>query len=122
MNRVCPKCNQSLIEDAWEEIIHNDDGSIIIDAFPAFVCKSGCSEFYEKINEDFIPSVIAQRDEYTFLLLYENNQARILDLKDRILFPQMHVDAILSKGYWEEVYTTIDILEELKSIKVLKEW
>ncbi|MBM7704365.1 hypothetical protein [Metabacillus iocasae] len=38
------------------------------------------------------------------------------------LFSPMHVDAILSKGYWEEVWTTIDLQDVLASVKIVEEW
>ncbi|MCA1054145.1 hypothetical protein LCM10_04030 [Rossellomorea aquimaris] len=118
MDKKCPDCQVDLFEDYSEEVFEQEDGSMMLDTFPAWVCMNHCG-YYERI-ETF--EVIAQRDDDCFLLLYEGEEARILDLRDRILFPPMNVHAILSKGYWEDVRSNRDIGEEMKNIKRIKEW
>lgn len=118
MNNECPNCFTPLVKDYNEEISEQENGSIVIETFPAWVCNNHCG-YYERI-EPF--EVIAQRDEDCFLLLYEGEEARILDLRDGILFPPMNVHAILAKGYWEEVKTNRDIAVEMKNVKNVKEW
>jgi hypothetical protein len=116
--KQCPTCLVPLTEDFNEELIEQENGSMVIDTFPAWVCQNHCG-YYERIVSF---EVIAQRDEDCFLLLYEGDEARILDLQDRILFPPMHVDAILAKGYWEDFKANRDIAAEMKDIKRLTEW
>jgi hypothetical protein len=118
LNKQCPDCLVSLIEDFSEEIIESEIGSMVMDTFPAWVCKDHCG-YYERIESY---EVIAQRDDDCYLLLYEGNEARILDIRNRILFPPMHVDAILAKGYWEDFKSNRDIAAEMKDIKRLTEW
>jgi hypothetical protein len=49
LNR-CPGCGEYLIEDAWEEV-HMDekDDSILVESFPALICKVKCG-FYERVE------------------------------------------------------------------------
>ncbi|SDM57163.1 PD-(D/E)XK nuclease family protein [Sediminibacillus halophilus] len=105
----CPRCGSPLIEDAGENLEQNEDGGIVMDVFPAYVCQAQCG--YKKRIEE-IPKVIAQQGEDRLLLLYANQQARILDVRDLVIWPAMHVDALLSKGYWED-YKGDDNIEEL---------
>ena len=118
MIKQCPNCSGPMLEDFSEELTEQENGSFAIDTFRAWVCNNHCG-YYERI-EPF--EVIAQRDENCFLLQYEGEEARILDLRDGILFPPMNVHALLAKGYWEEVKTNRDIAEELKNVRNLKEW
>jgi hypothetical protein len=118
MKKQCPTCLIPLIEDYSEEITKRENGSMVVDTFPAWVCKNHCG-YYERI-ESF--EVIAQRGEDCFLLLYEGEEGRILDLRARILFPPMNVHAILAKGYWEDFKSNRDIAAEMKDIKRLTEW
>lgn len=106
MNTIlsCPKCSAKLIEDAWESLQETDDGGVVLDAYSAYVCKCG---FVKRI-EDF-PRVIAQQNADWLLLLYPDDQARILDVKDSILWPQMHVESLLGRGYWEDYQGNHDI-------------
>lgn len=49
-----------------------------------------------------IPQIIGQDMDERLLLLYPNEQGRILDIKDRILWPLNHIESLKTKGYWEE--------------------
>jgi hypothetical protein len=44
----CKYCHAPLIEDAWEEVCF-DEGTVIVDAFLAWVCSNRCG-YYEKIE------------------------------------------------------------------------
>jgi hypothetical protein len=51
----CIECGCELIDDAWEEVIEMEDGSIFLDSFYAWVCIRNCG-FYirkEQVN-DFV--------------------------------------------------------------------
>ncbi|NEU30240.1 PD-(D/E)XK nuclease family protein [bacterium LRH843] len=97
----CPRCGANLIEDAWEHIQETEDGGVHLHAFPAYVCQKQCGYMIE-IEETEVPKVIAQQDKDRLLLLYSNNEGRILDLRELIIRPPMHVDSLLARGYWEE--------------------
>ncbi|MFJ7970248.1 PD-(D/E)XK nuclease family protein [Psychrobacillus sp. NPDC096389] len=105
---ICPCCGGELVEDAWESIRNREDGGIVIDVYPAYTCKDQCG-FVKQKKE--IPEVIAQQGKDRLLLLYSNQQARILDVLDLVLWPPMHVDSLLSKDYWEEYNGDFNIEE-----------
>ncbi|TKC16417.1 hypothetical protein [Robertmurraya kyonggiensis] len=46
---ICPNCKAELVEDAWEEIINQEDGGFLVDAYPAYVCKERCG-YVKKIE------------------------------------------------------------------------
>ncbi|MFD1706930.1 PD-(D/E)XK nuclease family protein [Siminovitchia sediminis] len=103
---LCPDCGARLIDDASENIIEREDGTLVIDAFPALVCEQGCG-YTERIQE--FPKIIAQQDEDRLLLLYPDDQGRILDLRDQILHPPIHYLSILGRGYWEDYTGNHDV-------------
>lgn len=47
-NNRCPKCGGVLIEDAFEEVTISQDGDVIMDGFPAWVCSEPCG-YYKRI-------------------------------------------------------------------------
>lgn len=103
---VCPRCGADLVEDAGEYLHEKEDGGFIVDGFSIYVCQNKCG--YMKQME-VLPTVIAQRSKDELLLLYPNNQGRILDIYNSLIFPPMHVDALLAKGYWEDYTGNHDI-------------
>ncbi|RST77486.1 hypothetical protein D4T97_003105 [Siminovitchia acidinfaciens] len=110
---ICPECGAGLIEDASEKLIEREDSTVEIDAYPALVCKSGCGHT-EPIKE--YPRIIGQQDKDQLLLLYPNEQGRILDLRDRVLYPPIHYLSILGRGYWEEYSGIHDVHALLEGI------
>jgi hypothetical protein len=110
----CPRCGGVLIEDAWENLQGTEVGGVVIDAYSAYVCQNKCG-FVKRI-EDF-PRVIAQQSTDRLLLLYPNDQARILDVRELILWPQMHVESILGRGYWEDYKGNHDIQILLEDVR-----
>jgi hypothetical protein len=44
-NKRCPECGGLLVEDAWETVKTNDDGSYTIDAFLAYKCIQRCGYY-----------------------------------------------------------------------------
>lgn len=106
MNKMnCPRCGANLVEDAWETLQENEDGGYIINSFPAILCENKCGYMKEV---EMVPTAIAQRDN-ELLLLYPNDQGRILDIDNSLIFPPMNIDALLSKGYWEDYTGNHDI-------------
>ena len=103
---VCPRCGANLVEDAWENLQENEDGGITVDAFPAYVCQDKCG--YMKQIE-VLPTAIAQQGDNRLLLLYPDEQGRILDLRDRVIWPPMHYPSLLARGYWDEYTGNHDI-------------
>jgi hypothetical protein len=71
----------------------------------------------EEVN---FPRIIAEQGEERFLLLYENNQGRILELQAGVLFPAMHVYALLAKGYWDEYKGNHDVQDLLNGITMIE--
>ncbi|AMM45077.1 hypothetical protein SP15_270 [Bacillus phage SP-15] len=63
--------------------------------------------------------IIGQRDENTFLVQISETEGRILDLHDKLLFPAMNIDAIISKGYWEDYQGDINLEEVLPTVRDL---
>ncbi|MFI8687599.1 PD-(D/E)XK nuclease family protein [Rossellomorea sp. NPDC077527] len=86
-----------------------------MEGYSAYVCRDKCG--YVKRVDDF-PRVIAQQGDDRLLLLYPNDQARIFDVRDAILWPQMHVEAILGRGYWEDYTGNQDIEMLLQDARV----
>ncbi|MEC1894865.1 MAG: PD-(D/E)XK nuclease family protein [Bacillota bacterium] len=104
--KECPRCGSALIEDAWESLEETEDGGVILDGFPAYVCRGKCG--YVKRIED-IPAVIARQGDDRLLLLYPNEQGRILDIGESIIWPPMHYQSILGRGYWEDYMGNHDV-------------
>ncbi|WP_157800905.1 PD-(D/E)XK nuclease family protein [Bacillus solitudinis] len=96
---ICPRCGADLIEDASEDIQETKAGRFVVDAFPAIVCRAECGYM---VPVDLTPKVIAQQGEDRLLLLYPNEQGRILELRDSVIWPPLQVDSLLARGYWEE--------------------
>ncbi|WP_456276584.1 PD-(D/E)XK nuclease family protein [Bacillus sp. AK128] len=103
---ICPNCNASLIEDAWENTYEKEDGGIMLDAFLAFVCESQCG--YSKRIEDE-PRIIAQQGEDRLLIIYPDLQGRILDVRDSVLWPSVYYESILGRGGWEDYMGNHDL-------------
>ncbi|MBM7577844.1 PD-(D/E)XK nuclease family protein [Jeotgalibacillus terrae] len=97
MNKICPKCNGNLIETVIEDL-HIENEQTTVQTDEVLKCEN-CD--YSIMNGSF-PMVIAVRDENTLLVQVSQTHAQILDIRDKVVFPAMYADAILSKGYWEE--------------------
>ena len=47
---LCPQCGSRMIEDAFEEIIELEDGSIQMETiYPAWVCSDFCGYFEKTV-------------------------------------------------------------------------
>jgi PD-(D/E)XK nuclease superfamily len=110
----CPQCGAELLEDAWENVQETEDGGVMVDSYAAYVCREKCG--FVKRMED-LPKAIAQQGDDRILLSYPNDQARILDTRDSILWPLMNVDSILGRGYWEDYRGNHDIEMVLESAR-----
>jgi len=111
---VCPRCGADLVEDVWEELQETEDGGFVIDAYPVYVCQDKCG--YMKRAED-TPRIIAQQGDDRLLLLYPNDQGRILDLRNSWVGPPMHVESLLARGYWEEYVGNHDVILLLENVR-----
>lgn len=109
---VCPRCRSLLTDDIIEYLEPQRDEGVKIYTFDAFVCGCGYMEQIE-----IVPEVIAQQGEDRLLLLYRDEQARILDVRDSVLWPPMHVESLLGRGYWEEYDGSHDIASLLKDVR-----
>ncbi|VEF46917.1 Uncharacterised protein [Bacillus freudenreichii] len=111
--KSCPDCGARLIDDTLENIVEREDGTVVIDAYPALVCKQGCG-YTERILE--IPKIIGQQDEDRLLLLYPNEQGRVLDLRDKVLYPPTHYLSIIKHGYWDDYTGNHDVEALLEGV------
>lgn len=106
---TCPHCGTQLIDDASKDIAVTEDNGIEIDAYPTLICQAKCG--YMKRIEP-VPEIIAQQGEDRLLLVYPNQEGRVLDKQKSVLHPPMHVDALTAQGHWEE-YTGDHPIEQL---------
>lgn len=111
---ICPNCGANLIEDASENLIQTEDGGFVMDAYPAYVCQNDCG--YVKKIEHF-PEIIAQQGEDRLLLLFPNEQGRILEVQDSIIGPPIHYLSILGRGGWEDYTGNHNVEELLKNVR-----
>lgn len=52
VSKECPHCGSRIIEDVWEILFEEKDGSITQEViYPAFVCSKFCG-FFEKVVEE----------------------------------------------------------------------
>ncbi|MDR7000992.1 hypothetical protein [Neobacillus niacini] len=110
---LCPRCGSELLEDAWESLRETEDGGFIMDAYPAYVCKKKCG-YMKQI--DTIPTIIAQQGDDRLLLLYPDDQGRILDIHSSVIFPPMHLESLLGRGYWEDYQGNHDVEQLLDTV------
>jgi hypothetical protein len=100
----CPRCGSELKEDEREYIQEQEDSGIVIHIYSANVCQCGYME-----QSEIIPEVIAQQGDDRLLLLYADDQARILDINDGVIWPPMHVESLLGRGYWDKYTGNYDV-------------
>ncbi|MBW8349604.1 PD-(D/E)XK nuclease family protein [Bacillus sp. IITD106] len=103
----CPNCGARLMEDASEILKERQDGGVEVNAFSAYVCEKNCG-YIKRIEP--VPKIIAQQGDDRLLLLYPNEQGRILELRDSVIWPSMHVQSILARGYWEDYTGNHDVM------------
>lgn len=60
----------------------------------------------------------AQQGADKFLVSYGNDQGSILFLKEKVLSAPMHVESILSRGYWDDYKGNIDLKDLLSQLQV----
>ncbi|MDZ5712615.1 hypothetical protein [Jeotgalibacillus haloalkalitolerans] len=99
----CPKCGGRYIEDVTEKHEVTDD-FITIQIDEIVRCEK-CG--YDITNQQ-LPRVIAKRDEDTLLIQVSQTHSRILSLRDNVMFPAMYTEALLVKGYWDDVEEEFD--------------
>ncbi|WP_251548873.1 PD-(D/E)XK nuclease family protein [Neobacillus muris] len=111
---TCPNCGAGLIEDVWESIQDQEDDGVILDALPVYVCGQKCGYMRQV---EVIPQVAAQQGSDRLLLAYPDDQGRILDIRDSVLWPPMPLESLLARGYWEEYNGNHDIERLLDSAR-----
>jgi len=59
--------------------------------------------------------IIAKRGETSYLLETSLGMGRVLDLEQKVLFPELNIQSILARGYWEPYTGSQDELANLLS-------
>lgn len=63
--------------------------------------------------------IIAQQGDARFLVYVGNEQGSILDLTENILYPAQYAHSILKRGYWDNYEGNHDLVELLKTVRVV---
>jgi len=66
---------------------------------------SGCIEM----------EIVARRGETSYLLETAPGIGRVLDLEQKVLFPEFNIQSIIARGYWESYTGSQDELANLLS-------
>lgn len=53
------------------------------------------------------------RSQYLLAVSRQSRVGRILDLDDKLLYPETNVQAIIKRGYWEEYSLPKEALDEI---------
>jgi hypothetical protein len=116
MNKyLCPRCGTYLRESVWEKVIEMSDGSFKLDVHPIYECQDeNCG--YMKRSEP-VPEIIAQQGDDRLLLLYQNDRGRILDIKANVIWPEIHYESILARGYWDKYKGNHDVEILLENVR-----
>ncbi|WHX40316.1 PD-(D/E)XK nuclease family protein [Mesobacillus sp. AQ2] len=106
IEKTCPRCGAKLIEEVVERTHGTDDGGIVIDVNPVYICTEQCGyiERYEHM-----PEIRFQEGDDRLLLVYPDEQGRILELKDMVIWPPNHYLSILGRGDWQEYRGNHDV-------------
>jgi len=59
--------------------------------------------------------IVAKRGETSYLLETVPGMGRVLDLEQKVLFPEFNIQSILARGYWEPFAGSQDELSNLLS-------
>lgn len=116
MNRLtCPRCGSNLREDVWERNQTTEDGGVKIDVHPVYKCTDeDCG--YMKRSES-VPEIIAQQGEDRLLLKYPDEQGRIVDVRNNVIWPSIHYLSILGRGYWDDYKGNHDVEMILANVR-----
>jgi len=72
-----------------------------------------------KIASEF-PKIIAQQDQEAYLIQTSQELAQVVDWDDKERFPELNLQSILARGYWEDLTVPHPTLEELLKVKLVK--
>lgn len=112
---VCPRCGTNLQEKDWETVHEMNNGNFIMDAHLIYICQNNeCG--YMKQSEA-VPEIIAQQGDDRLLLLYPNERGRILDVKENLIYPEIHYQSILARGDWEDYIGNHDVELLLENVR-----
>lgn len=106
-NKKCPKCHSNMEEKDWEIVNELSNGDILLDSAIVYQCQNTHCNYMKR--DEPLPEIIAQQGEDQLLLLYPNEQGRILDMTSKLLFPKSHYQSILARGYWEDYQGNHDV-------------
>lgn len=112
---LCPRCGTDLREKDWEMVHEMSDGSIIMDAHLVYECQDNDCGYMKR--SDSVPEIIAQQGDNRLLLLYPNEQGRILDVKENLIYPEIHYQSILGRGYWDDYFGNHDVELLLENVR-----
>jgi hypothetical protein len=116
MNKYkCPRCGNHLKEKDWEMVHEMNDSSFILDVHPIYECSDeNCG--YMRRSEP-IPEIVAQQGDDRLLLLYPNDRGRILEVRANVIWPEIHYQSILARGYWDEYKGNYDLEMLLENVR-----
>ncbi|MBT2644637.1 PD-(D/E)XK nuclease family protein [Bacillus sp. ISL-41] len=104
---TCPRCGANVIEKVWEKNSETEDGGIKVVVHPVYMCSDQKCGYMKRVEP--VPEIKYQQDGERLLLIYPDEQGRIVDLKDRVIWPPVHYLSILGRGYWEEYTGNHDV-------------
>jgi len=112
---LCPRCGARLIESEWERVQETCDGGIMLDVHPVYKCtQQDCGYM---MRYELVPDIIAQQGDDRLLLLYPNEAGRILDIRDNVIWPEIHYQSILGRGCWDPYTGNHDVSKLLENAR-----
>lgn len=112
---VCPRCGTYLQEEVWEMVDKMENDSFKLDVHPVYKCPDENCGYMKRFEP--LPEIIAQQGEDRLLLLYSNDQGRILDVNENVIWPAIHYESILARGYWDEYKGNWDLETLLENVR-----
>jgi hypothetical protein len=107
IEKTCPRCGAGLIDEVYERAHETNDGGVLIDVNPVSVCTDKHCGYMERYEP--LPEIKFQEGEDRLLLVYPDEQGRILELRDMVIWPPTHYLSILRRGEWEEYRGNHDV-------------
>ncbi|MEW8970366.1 MAG: PD-(D/E)XK nuclease family protein [Mesobacillus sp.] len=107
IEKPCPRCGSTLIEEVYERVHETDDGGMLIDVHPINVCTDQHCGYMKRYEP--LPEIKYQEGEDRLMLVYPDEQGRILELRDMVIWPPTHYLSIHRRGDWEEYRGNHDV-------------
>jgi len=64
-------------------------------------------------------TIVAKQSKHRLLLAKDKKTGRILDLEEKILYPENYLESIVARGYWQDYVGKQNAEELLKDVKVI---